>query len=152
MLQPQRTTPPLTPEQKANWNAFIDFVELQKMNNNPGLDQRNKQMGLMLMNKFNFANPKQQLNPDMVTQVQQDLQDYRNNMVSQWKAGKINVDGVKSEDEIMPGISAVDGWPGSKTLSHRFPVAKALTNGVLTKDYGTDIDSYSKERGLASNK
>lgn len=147
--------PPLTPEVKKRWNKFIDFVAMQNMANNPILDQRNKQVGMSLLQKYNYANPNDVLPTDIVPKVQQELQDYRSDLVNQWKAGKIKSDGVKSEDDIMAGLSPVDGWPGSKTLSHKFPIAKAtiVENGKPTvKDYGTDTQSFDKQNGLASNK
>lgn len=147
--------PPLTPEVKKRWNKFIDFVAMQNMANNPILDQRNKQVGMSLLQKFNYANPKDVLPTDIIPTVQQSLQDYRSDLVGQWKAGKIQGDGIKAETDIMPNLSVVDGWPGSKTLSHKFPVAKQTVtqNGVSTvKDYGTDTQGYDKATGLASNK
>lgn len=143
--------PKLTPQQKDNWNKFIDFVALQKMTGNPILDQRNKQVGMSLLQKFNMSNPSNALPVDIVPTVQQNLQDYRNDIINQWKAKKIVADDVKSEDEIMPGISAVDGWPGTKTLATKFPKASVTTNGNK-KDYGTDTDAYEKAQGLASLK
>ena len=147
---------PLTPELKNRWNKFIDFVKVNNMTNNPILDQRNKQVGMSLLQKFNFANPKDALPTDVVPKVQSALQDYRTNLVNQWKAGKTApIDGVKTEDDIMPSLSKVDGWPGTKTLSSRFPTASmtiTTPTGTQVKDYGTNTDQYDKDRGLATTK
>lgn len=138
----------LTPQEKNSWNKFIDFVKVQGVN--PAvLDQRNKQVGMSLLQKFNFANPQNALDTAIVPKVQQEFQDYRNGLVNDWKAGKAQVDGVKSEDEIMPNISPVDGWPGSKTLSHKFPIAtiESEDNGKKTvQNFGTDMDAYAKAK------
>lgn len=147
---------PLTPEEKGKWNKFIDFVGANKMTGSPLLDQRNKSIGMGLLQKFNMSNPKDALPLDVVPRVQADLQDYRTNLVNQWKAGKIspNAD-VKTEADVMPGISPVDGWPGTKTLSSKFPTASVtITTPVskTVKDYGTDTESYDKDHGLSSNK
>lgn len=143
---------PLTPQDKAKWNKFVGFVEANHMKGNPILDQRNKQVGMSLLQKFNLANPKDALPTDIIPKVQQSLQDYRTNLVNQWKAGKVApIDGVKTEDDIMSGISKVDGWPGTKTLASRFPTAVVTINtpeGKQTKDYGTDTQSYDKDRGI----
>lgn len=143
---------PLTPETKAKWNKFLDFVELQKMKGSPLLDQRNKQVGMGLLQKFNFANPDSALPTDIIPKVQQELQDYRSKVVDQYKKGKIAVTpDIKSEADIMGGISAVDGWPGTKTLSSKFPIAvatKDVMGDKTTKNYGTDIDKFDKDRGL----
>lgn len=137
---------PLTAGEKTNWNKFLDFVEINNMKNNPILDQRNKQIGLSLLQKFNYQNPKYALPTDIVPKVQSEIQDYRNNLVGQWKAGKMQAD-VKNESEIMPNISPIDGWPGTKTLSTKFPIAK-----TETKDYGVATDQYDKDRGIVSTK
>lgn len=145
---------PLTPAEKANWNKFVEFVSAQKMTNNPVLDQRNKQVGMSLLQKFNYANPSNSLDTNIIPRVQQDLQNYRSGLVNQWKAGKIQSD-AKSENEIMPNISLVDGWPGTKTLSSKFPSAQVTVTtptGTTVKDYGLNTDQFDKDRGLASNK
>jgi len=149
MQQPNtpQIPPDLTAAQKANWNKFIDFVANQKMAGNPTLDQRNKQVGMGLLQKFNYANPQQALPLTIVPQVQQSLQSYRNELVNNWKAGKAHVDGVKTEDDIMPNLSQTDGWPGTKTLSSRFPVASMTTTtptGTTTKNLGTDFVAFTK--------
>lgn len=144
----------LSPAEKENWNKFINFVATQKMAGNPVLDQRNKQVGMSLLQKFNYANPNSALDTNIVPRVQQELQNYRQGLIQQWKAGKIQSD-AKSEDEIMPGISPVDGWPGTKTLSSKFPSAQVTVTtptGTTTKDYGLNTDQYDKDRGLTSNK
>lgn len=136
----------LTPAQKSSWNKFIGFVEANNMKGNPILDQRNKQVGLSLLQRFNLANPKDALPTDIVPRVQQELQDYRTNLVNQWKAGRVApIEGVKTEDDIMPNLSKVDSWPGSKTLSSRFPTAVLTNLDGSKKDYGTDIESYTKD-------
>ncbi len=147
---------PLTPEEKNKWNKFISFVEANKMTNNPTLDQRNKSVGMGLLQKFNIANPKDALPLDIVPRVQSDLQDYRSNLVNQWKAGKIAPDtSIKSEADIMPQISPVDGWPGTKTLSSKFPTATVTVTTPVSKtvrDYGTDVSQYDKDHNLVVNK
>lgn len=126
--------PKLTPKEKENWNKFIDFVSMQKMGNNPILNQRNKQVGMGLIQKFNYSNPDVALSPDIVPRVQQEIQDYRNNLIQQWKAGKLQPSTpIKDESEIMPDVSPVDGWPGTKTLSYKFPTATVTVNGDTTK-------------------
>lgn len=139
----------LTTDEKNRWNKFIDFVALQKMANNPILDQRNKQVGMSLLQKFNMAHPDSALSTDIIPIVQQSLQDYRNDLINQWKAKKVVGEDIKTEADIMPNISPVDGWPGSKTLSHKFPTATAEDNGKVI-NYGTDTEAFDKAQGLAA--
>lgn len=147
-------TQPLDDNTKNKWNKFLDFVEANKMKGSPLLDQRNKSVGMTLLQKFNMNNPKDALPLDIIPKVQQSLQDYRNNLVNQWKAGKMQAD-IKSPDEIMSGISPVDGWPGTKTLSSRFPTASVTIvtpDSTTKKNYGTDTQKFDTDRGLVVNK
>lgn len=138
--------PVLSIEDKQRWNGFIHYLSVNKLNKNPDLDKRDVSLGMTLLNQYNKENPKSAVDPSIIPRVQNELQLYRANLVKQWKAGKIQSD-VKSEAEIMPGISSVDGWPGTKTLSSAFPEAH-----TDAKDYGLNVDAFDKDRGLASNK
>lgn len=138
----------LSNDEKTRWNHFIQFVADKGMVNHPDLDRRDKSVGMGLLQAYNAANPKMALDTGIVPLVQQSLQDYRGNLVNQWKSGKIQADGVKSADEIMPNLSAVDSWPGSKTLSHRFPIAVTTHSDGTVQNYGTDVAAYDKDRGI----
>lgn len=144
MGQPVPPSKPLSNDERTRWNAFIDYVKGQGMQNHPSLDQRNKQIGNALLQKFNYTNPSQALPMDVVPRVQQDLQSYRQNLIQQWKAGKTApIEGVKSENDIMSGISPVDSWPGTKTLSNKYPVASLTASDGSKKDFGTNMDAYN---------
>lgn len=140
--------PPLSNQQKNDWNRFIDFTDQQGYKGNPLLDERDKNLGLYLMQKYQSLNPKTSITYQDVPRVQAELQDYRNHLVDLYKSGKASVDGIKSEDEIMPDLSPVDGWLGSKTSSHKFPVANMTQNNngaVSTTNYGTDTQKYDAD-------
>lgn len=140
---------PLTVDQRARWNKFQDFVAANKMAGSPILDQRNKQIGMGLLQKFNMQNPESSLPLDVVPRVQQDLQDYRTDLVNKWKAGKVApIEGVKTEADIMSNLSPVDGWPGSKTLSSRYPVAMLTGSDGSKKDFGVNIEGYNQAAGV----
>lgn len=137
--------PPLSDKQKQDWNSFLDFIDKEGFKGNPVLDDKDKQLGLYLMQKYRSQNPKATITYQDVPRVQAELQQYRNGVVNQWKAGKIQTD-AKSEDEIMPNLSKIDGWLGSKTSSYKFPTANLNNNGKVI-NYGTDIKSYDAAMG-----
>ncbi len=119
------------------------------MAGHPSLDQRNMQVGMGLLGQFNKAYPNQALPPEIIPQVQQDLQDYRTEMLGRIKAGKAQFEG-KPED-FMGGISPVDGWPGTKTLSTKFPAwidTQTTPSGTTTINNGPNYGAYDK--GLAA--
>ena len=145
----QNGGPPLTPQQKQQWNQFVDYLEKSGYKGSPLLDNKSTALGGKLIEQYKSANPNFSLGYDNVKDVQQDLQNYRDSLVNQYKQGKAVVDGVKSPDEIMFGISPVDGWLGSKTSNWKFPVATMTSTtpkGTVVKDYGTDIAAYDAAR------
>lgn len=156
MDDPKPQQPPkLTPAQKEAWNRFIDFVATQKMAGHPSLDQRNKNVGMGLLQAFNLKNPDYALPLEIVPVVQKELNDYRNEALAKWKAGKAIIEGVEKEEDFMPGLSQVDGWPGTKTLSSKFPGAtltRTTSEGTEVKKFGTDHEAYNKALGMAKNK
>jgi hypothetical protein len=108
---------------------------------------------MKLLQGFNLSNPDSALPMDIVPMVQSELQDYRNESLQKIKAGKAVFDG--KEEEFMSNLSPVDGWPGTKTLSAKFPVATATKTtpvGTTVKDYGTDTEKFDRENSVASNK
>lgn len=137
----EMTVPPLTPDQKNQWNNFVDYLDKAGYKGSPLLDDRNKTLGLNLIEQYRKANPSFTLTYENVKDVQEDLQTYRADMVNKFKTGKVVVDGVKSEDEIMPGLSAVDGWLGSKTSNWKFPTA-VMASPNKKSDFGVDLAAY----------
>jgi len=155
--QQQPTIPPLTPQQKAQFNSFIDFIEKEGYKGAPILDDKNQKIGQYLFQKYQSLNPNLSISYKDIPRVQQELQDYRTNLVNQWKNNPKLIPDAKSEDEIMQGLSPVDGWLGSKTTSHKFPIATGTViapNGQQTvQNYGTDIAAFDKKfLGRGTNK
>jgi hypothetical protein len=136
----------LTPQQKEAWNKFIEYVEKQGPKDKSVLDRKDKTIGLDLLKKFNEKNPDEALPTDVVTQVQQEIQNHRQMVINAWKKDpSVLTSPVKSEDEIMPDVSKVDGWPGTKTLSHKFPVATLTKADGKKIEYGTDLAAYDRD-------
>lgn len=133
---------PLSNGQRQEWNSFLDYLQKRGVKGNPALDNRDTGLGQKLMEEYRAQNPHFSLTYDQVPQVQQDLQDYRNSLVQQYKSGKAAVTpDIKSADDIMPDLSPADGWLGSKTSSHKYPVATLNNNGTV-QNYGTNISAY----------
>lgn len=139
---------PLTPVQKTMWNGFLDFMEKQGLKGNAALDNRDTNLGQYYLNKYKSITPGFSLTYQDVPRVQADLQSYRQNLINQYKSGKIAPDSsIKDpETDIMPNLSKVDGWLGSLTSSHRFPVAQATTADGQTQNFGTDVAKYDAQR------
>ena len=140
-------TPPLTVKQRQDWNRFIDFMDKSGYKGSKDLDNRDTNLGRFLFQRFKSQNKDVGLTYEDVPRVQQELQDYRNLLLQQFKGGKIKPEGMKDpEKELMPGLSAVDGWLGSKTSSYKFPTAVATDAQGQTTNYGVNTESYDQAR------
>lgn len=143
--QPTNPVPPLTNQQKTDWNSFLDFVDKEGFKGNTLLDDKDKQMGQYLMQKYRTLNPKSTITYQDVPRVQSELQQYRTDALKQIHSGQAQA--PMKDEEFMAGLSPVDGWLGSQTSSHKFPVATG-TNTTMgkttTQNYGTDIASFDK--------
>jgi hypothetical protein len=145
---PDPTTPqPLTPGQKEHWNRFVDYLERNGYKGNPKLDNRNMAFGQNLLERFNQSDPKNAISYQDIARVQHEFQQTRAQTIDAYRKNPKAFEGVKNEDEIMANISPVDGWLGSKTSSHKFPVAILATDIQGKRDttnFGTDINAMEK--------
>jgi len=142
--------PPLTDQQKIQWNRFIDFMDKEGYKGSDQLDNRDTNMGKFLFQKFKSKNPDVTITYDDVPRVQADLQNYRQHLINQYKSGKMvdkNNDIKDPDKEIMPGLSQVDGWLGSKTSSYKFPTAAATNLDQTVTNYGVNTGAYDTARG-----
>lgn len=144
---------PLSNAEKMMWNSYLEFMDKQGMKGNPALDDRNTNLGAFYFNKYKAMTPGFSLTYQDVPRVQADMQAYRDNLVNQYKSGKIAATpDIKSDADIMPNLSSIDGWLGSKTSSHRFPVATATNSNGTTVNYGVNTQAYDQAQGLAPKK
>lgn len=132
---------PLSNEQKTHWNLFQDYLKRVGYAGSPKLDDRTMTLGQGLLNKFNQANPGSQIRYEDVPRIQAELQAYRQQLVDQWKKNPAVTD-AKTEAEILPGLSPVDGWLGSKTSSFKFPGATLTNSDGTVQNFGVDTKAY----------
>lgn len=145
-------TPPLSNGERQQWNAYIDYLQKRGMKGNAALDNRDTALGQKLFNEYKATNPNFTLTYDRVGDVQKDLQDYRNGLVQKYNANPAIVPGIKSADEIMPGLSPVDNWLGSKTSNWKYPTASFTTSDGNTINYGTNTGAYDAAIAQAKNR
>lgn len=118
----------LNPNEMQEWNSYLDFVKTQGYEGSSDLDIKDKKLGENLFNQFKTNNPNTSINYDIVPRVQQELTYLRDQ--AQGFAKRRN---DPNADQIMSGISPVDGWFGSKTSQFRFPsmTVNTVNNGNL---------------------
>jgi hypothetical protein len=137
----QRQTP-ISNIQKTAWNDYIDYLDKKGMKGNPALDNRDTGLSQQLFNDYKAKNPNFTLTYDQVPQVQRELQDYRADIVNRWKQNPSLIPDAKNENEIMPDLSIADGWLGSKTSSHKYPVAMINNSDGTVHNFGTNLSAY----------
>ncbi len=119
----------LTPQQRQEWNNYVDWIEKKGYKGSPLLDKKDTGLANNLFNQFKKENPTVSLSLDNIKSVQSEMESLAN-AVRNFEARRNN----PNAPNIMAGTSKVDGWPGSKTTSFKFPSMekREYTNDVLT--------------------
>jgi len=126
----------LTPQQRKEWNAYVDWIDKKGYKGSPLLDKKDTGLANNLFNQFKKENPNTTISLDHVKAVQSEMEALAQN-VRGFEARR----GNPNADKLMQGTSKVDGWPGSKTTSFRFPDMDKSTysNSVLTSHQNLGI-------------
>ncbi len=119
---------PLTQQQRQEWNDYVSWLEKKGYKGSPLLDKKDTGLATGLFNQFKKERPNISLSLDHVKSVQSEMENLAN-AVRGFEARR----GNPNAKNIMQGTSKVDGWPGSKTTSFKFPgmTKEESNNGVL---------------------
>lgn len=140
----------LTPQQRAFWNKYVDFLESKGLKGSAKLDQRDTGLSRKLFEEFNNLSKAGYMYDAFIPQVQQSIADYRNQAIELFKEGKANYIMQKDDpdyENFMKGLSTVDGWAGSKTTSWKFPDETIIgtdQKNILYKNGGETPEDYYK--------
>ena len=118
----------LTPQQRKDWNNYVSWLEQKGYKGSPLLDKKDTGLATSLFNQFRKENPTATISLDNVKSVQSEMERLAE-AARQLEARRGNPNAAN----IMQGTSKVDGWPGSKTTSFKFPDLEQLVynNGKL---------------------
>jgi hypothetical protein len=108
---------PLTPQKRQEWNQYVDYVEKRGYKGSTELDKRDTGLANKLFEEFRKENPTATISLNDIQSVQYEMQQLKKTVTDFAKRK-----GVKDADNMMHGISKVDGWPGSKTTQFKFPI------------------------------
>lgn len=128
----------ITPEYKAEWNKFLDFLNTKGYRGNKELDKRDTNLGKQLMEEYLKTNPKTVLKYDLIKPIQKTI-------MGDWELAKKiqQLQGVKAENLDNRPLSSDDGWLGSMTSNGYFPTATTTDDkGQVVKDWGFDLNGY----------
>lgn len=107
----------LSPKEMQEWNSYLDFVRSKGMEGSPELNKRDKGLGAQLFAEFKKSNPNVSIGYDVVPLVQNEMQEMQKSTREFLKRRN-----DPNADNVMSGISPVDGWFGSQTSQYRFPI------------------------------
>ena len=94
---------------KSDWNNFVSFLKAKNLSGSASLDNGdNPTSGLLDM--YHKADPRSELTPQMIPQIQQDFIDHR-----------------QAYDRSDLPMSRRDGWVGSITSSYQYPQGRQQT-------------------------
>ena len=105
----------LTPQQRRDWNAYVDWLEKKGLKGSKELDKG--ETSFKHLDDFIKENPTTTISRDIIKDVQMEVQALADN-VRDFARRKNN----PNAENLMTGTSKFDGIPGSKTTSFKFPV------------------------------
>lgn len=118
----------LSPGEMQQWNMFLDYVKKEGYEGSEELNKKNKNLGQSLFTAFKKANPNISIDYSIVPDVQNEMQ-----ILGQSTRDFAKRRNLPNAENLMTGVSPVDGWFGSKTSQYRFPEQQTVVynNGQL---------------------
>ena len=131
---------------KQSWNDYVQYLQTKGLKGHPSLDQGDT--ALKVLDAYRKENPKSLLSRDNIPLIQQEFSSYRGKALADIKSGKASGP-VNPDENFMPGLSKIDGIPGSMTTSYTFPAAR--TTHELRDEKGKVLESRTETKPFASN-
>lgn len=152
---PTPTVTPTTPtpvgissQDMAKWNQFIDYNKAKGYSGMKELDH-DPALRAKIFNEYNKANPDKAVSQDMVSKVQEEIQNYKNKSLDAIQKGKQMLSEGVTPTNYMKGISKVDNVYGSKTSSWKFPEAYMVNKQTAEKKnlgFANQVDLTSMKK------
>lgn len=102
------------------WNKYVDWLDTKGLKGSPSLDKED--FGGKMIDKYKAENPDSPISRDIIIPIQKDFSVYRDYALDKVKKGEMALaDGVTPET-FMRNLSVVDGIPGQRTTSFKFPM------------------------------
>ncbi len=140
--------PPLSPQQLKDWNSYIDWLESKGMKGSVELDKG--ETSFKWLADYQRENPQTTISKETIKSVQYEMQKLADN-VRDFERRRNN----PNAENLMQGTSQLDGIPGSKTTSFKFPIMteKQYYNNSLVSSrnlglVGGDVNQAQKTNTL----
>lgn len=137
---------------KKDWNAYTDWLAKKGLKGHPSLDVGlgDKNVGMQYVRQYKKENPSSLVSPENINEIQGHFQNYRDFAINQLRNKKAMLNDqiapngryvtpTENLDFFMKDLSKVDGIPGQRTTSWKFP------NEFLTTIYKSPTGAVEKK-------
>lgn len=122
---PEENNPVITNKLRKDWNDYVSFLESKGMKGKPELDKDG--LGFKMIDEYRKVNPNTLVSKETIIPIQKEFQNYRNWSLDQIKQGKAKLAEGVTPENYMRALSIIDGIPGQRTTSFRFPESYLTT-------------------------
>lgn len=134
------TAPPVDNKTRQDWNDYVDWLDKKGLKGHPSLDHNEK--GFQMIDQYRKENPGTTVSREMVTPIQQEFSKYRDYALGQIQKGGGAFAPGTNKDNFLRALSTVDGIPGQRTTSYKFPLGymkdmntgEVKNKGFMTSD------------------
>lgn len=109
----------ITNKTRTDWNNYVDWLEKKALKGSALLDKDG--FGFKMIEQYKKENPETTITKDAVVPIQKEFQKYRQYALDQVDKGKVILGDGVTKDNFLRALSIVDGIPGQRTTSYKFP-------------------------------
>lgn len=119
---------------REEWNKFLDFLDKKGMRGKPELDKND--LGGKMIDEYRKINPNTPIKRELIPAIQKEFGRYRDWSLGEVKAGRSALSEGVTPENYMRSLSIVDGIPGQRTTSFKFPLSymQTFNNGKLVSN------------------
>lgn len=139
---------PLTPQQRKDWNEFLDYLEKEGVGGKPELDKRDQSLGLKYLDQYRKLKPQSSVSKDIIPMVQYEQYLLRKgDQFPGLKPDELNyIRQSLNPAYLNRPVSDIDSWLGSLTSRQYYPTARRGTNQGASYDFGVNFEDYVRSR------
>lgn len=119
-VKPSPEEMPISNRTRQDWNDYIDWLDKNGVKGHPSLDHND--LGFKMIEQYRKVNPSTSITKDMVVPIQKEFSKYRDYALKQVDKGEVQLAQGTTKDNFLKALSTVDGIPGQRTTSYKFPV------------------------------
>ena len=131
---------PIDNRVRTDWNKYVDWLVAKGLKGHPSLDKND--LGNKMIDAYKKENPDTVLSREVVIPLQKEFQKYRQYSLDEIKAGRGKFSDGADENNFMRALSIVDGVPGQRTTSFKFPKFY-IDKFAQAKNIGTFAQAYA---------